>query len=243
MDTDATMIRPTFSQYLSRLGRLALLPASAVLLVACANQQPSIIQQPTTARPQPVPVQAQANGSIFQSASYRPLFQDRSPAYVGDTLTVLIQEQTSVSNSEQVSGSRTGTATANIGGISLPFFPGYLENKMGNASLNGSGGLQSSGKGSNINSSSFTSSITVTVIEQLANGNLVVSGEKQIRVNGENEFVRLSGVVNPRDILPGNQVSSTKVADARIEQQTEGNNRRFADPGWMTRIFQSVLPF
>ncbi|MDN0082260.1 flagellar basal body L-ring protein FlgH [Crenobacter sp. SG2305] len=237
------MIRPTFFLSYVRLGRLVLLPLAAAVLSACAFQQPSIIQQPMTARPQPVPVQAQANGSIFQQANFRPLFQDRAPAMVGDTLTVLIQEQTSVSNSEQSTGSRTGSASASLPSVSLPFFPGYMEQKLANTSLNGTGALASTGKGSNSNSSSFTSSITVTVIEQLANGNLVVSGEKQIRVNGENEFVRLSGVVNPRDILPGNQISSTKVADARIEQQTEGNNRRYADPGWLTRIFQSVLPF
>jgi flagellar L-ring protein precursor FlgH len=238
------MIRPTFFDHHVRCLRFAAMVGALALLAGCAMQQPSIVQLPTSARPQPLPQQAQANGSIFQTASYRPLFQDRAPAMVGDTLTIDIQERTSVSNSELTDGNRSGSAAANIAaGVSLPFMPGYLEGILGNTSLTGNGALKSSGKGSNINNSSFTSSITVTVLEQLPNGNLVVSGEKQIRVNGDNEFVRLSGVVNPRDILPGNRVSSTKVADARIEQQTDGNNRRFAEPGWLTRIFQSVLPF
>ena len=47
------------------------------------------------------------------------------------------------------------------------------------------------------------------MVEVLSNGNLIVSGEKQVRVNGEHEFIRLSGVVNPRDIKPGNMLSST----------------------------------
>lgn len=80
----------------------------------------------------------------------------------------------------------------------------------------------------------------------------MVSGEKQVRINGELEYIRLSGIVNPRDIKPysydkglqqGYYVSSTRLADARIEQQGEGNNNRFAQPGWLTRFFMTISPF
>ena len=68
----------------------------------------------------------------------------------------------------------------------------------------------------------FTGSIAVTVVEVLPNGNLLVAGEKQIGINQGSEFIRLSGVVNPTFILVGNQVSSTTVADARIEYRGSG---------------------
>ncbi|MFD2448404.1 flagellar basal body L-ring protein FlgH [Vogesella fluminis] len=114
---------------------------------------------------------------------------------------------------------------------------------MGGASLNGSGSASESGSSSNTNSSSFNTSITVTVIDVYPNGNLLVSGEKQMKINGEHEFIRLSGVINPRDIKQGNNVESTRMADARIEQINQGRSRAYNDTGWLQKIFLSLLPF
>jgi flagellar L-ring protein precursor FlgH len=72
---------------------------------------------------------------------------------------------------------------------------------------------------------------------------LLVSGEKQMKINSEHEFIRLSGVVNPRDIKQGNTVESTRIADARIEQLNEGRGRAYNDTGWLQKVFLSVLPF
>jgi flagellar L-ring protein FlgH len=216
----------------------------ATLLAGCAFQEPPLVQGPMTARPQPKPVVTANNGSIFQVGSYRPLAADSSPAMVGDTLTINIQEQTSTSATEQVTESRASSINESINsGMQLPFVPGYLEKALGGTSLGGTGAASQSGKGSNALSTTFVSSITVTVIEVLANGNLSVSGEKQVRINGDIESIRLSGVVNPRDISKDRSVSSLKVADARIEQETKGNNRLYNEPGWLTKFFLSVLPF
>lgn len=222
-------------------GVMAMLAAA---LSGCAVPEPPIVQQPMSARPQPAPQALPGNGSIFQAGSYQPIFADRVPARVGDTLTVTIEEKTTTAASEQTTGKRTSSLSNSMGaGLQLPFVPDYLEKKLAGASLSADGSATSGGKGTNQASSSFVSSITVTVIDVLANGNLVVSGEKQVRLNGDTEYIRLSGVVNPRDIKTGNTVSSTKVADARIEQQSKGNNRSFAEPGWLTRFFMTVLPF
>ncbi|XLM19622.1 flagellar basal body L-ring protein FlgH, partial [Chromobacterium piscinae] len=112
----------------------------------------------------------------------------------------------------------------------------------GGTSFNGTGSANNTGKGNSQVATTFVSSITVTVIDVLANGNLVVSGEKQVRINSDTESIRLSGVVNPRDVAPDRTVSSLKVADARIEQQTKGNNRLYNEPGWLTKFFMSLLP-
>jgi flagellar L-ring protein precursor FlgH len=60
-------------------------------LVGCGSTPTTIVQQPVTARPQPVPAEARTNGSIFQMAAYHPLFEDRRPRNVGDTLTINIR--------------------------------------------------------------------------------------------------------------------------------------------------------
>jgi flagellar L-ring protein precursor FlgH len=213
-------------------------------LAGCAVQTPSIVQQPVSVRPQPVPLAVPANGSIFQQASFRPLFEDRMPVGVGDILTVQIEESNRSSLSEESKGNRDASIKGGIdASINIPFFSNYLEDKLGGTSLNGSGSASRNGKGSNTNASSFNSSISVTVIEVLANGNLAVSGEKQMKINEELEVVRLSGVINPRDIKKGNVVSSTRMADARVEQVNQGSNRLFNQTGWLSRFFLTILPF
>jgi flagellar L-ring protein precursor FlgH len=99
------------------------------------------------------------------------------------------------------------------------------------------------GKGETNAENTFTGNITVTVIEVLANGNLLVSGEKQIAIHNEHEFLRFSGVINPLDIKSGNQISSTKVADARIEQRANGVVGDAQDAGWLQKFFMSVAAY
>jgi len=222
--------------------RNCLLLMVVVLLTACAAQEPPLVTLPMTARPQPQANTLPANGSIFQSGSYRAMFEDKMPSLVGDTLTINIQEKSATSQSEQTTATRSSALNDSISsGMQLPFVPTSLTKGLG-ASLTGSGSANNTGKGTNQVATTFVSSITVTVIEALANGNLVVSGEKVVRINGDTESIRLSGVVNPRDIAADRSVSSLKVADARIEQETKGNNRLYNEPGWLAKFFLSIIP-
>lgn len=217
--------------------------ASVVFLTACQTPPPTIVQQPMTARPQSAVVSRPSNGSIYQAAATRPLFEDQVPRQVGDILTVIIQESSSVANSEESKGSRSASSSAGVTGFDIPFFPDYLEEKAKGLNLGFNGASSANGSGTSKAASSFNSNISLTVIDVLPNGNLQVSGEKQVKMNGEMQFIRLSGIVNPRDIRSGNTVSSQKIADARIEQINQGNNNAFAQPGWLSRIFMSILPF
>ncbi len=79
--------------------------------------------------------------------------------------------------------------------------------------------------------------ITVTVTDVMGNGNLLVSGEKQMGINQGTEFIRFSGVVNPRTVSGNNTVPSTLVADARIEYTAKGYIDEAQPMGWMQRIF------
>ena len=213
-----------------------------VLLAGCATEPAPLVQLPTTARPQPQPASMPSNGSLFQNANYRPLFEDKMPSLVGDTLTINIQEKSSTSASEQTTATKSAAISDTLkSGIQLPFIPSSLGSGMG-ANLSGNGSASNTGKGTNQVATTFVSSITVTVIDVLANGNLMVSGEKVVRINGDTESIRLSGVVNPRDISADRSVSSLKVADARIEQETRGNNRLYNEPGWLAKFFLSIMP-
>lgn len=105
-----------------------------------------------------------------------------------------------------------------------------------------SGGNDFSGKGGASANNTFTGTITVSVSSVLANGNLKVVGEKQIEINQGTEFIRFSGVVNPRTINADNAVLSTSVADARIEYVGNGYINDAQQMGWLQRFFLTIAP-
>ena len=217
-----------------------LLLASTALITACAPFPKVEVQQPTTAKPAQPARAVQANGAIFQAVAYRPLFEDNRPRFVGDLLTINISEKLSASSQKNSSVAKTGAVTAAAPNIQLPI--GVLQG-LNSMSVTGSSSNTFDGKGSSDAANSFTGTITVTVIDVLGNGNLVVSGEKQLGTNRDVEFIRFSGVVNPAHILAGNTVSSTQVADARIELRGQGQVDEAAVMGWLGRFFLSFLPF
>ena len=110
------------------------------LLAGCAVQTAPITHQPMSMRPQPVPAAVPTDGSIFQAASFRPMFEDRSPVRVGDILTVTIRESNKSATAEDTEGSHDSSIDGGIAaGSSLPFIPGAIERKLGGLSLSGSG--------------------------------------------------------------------------------------------------------
>ncbi|MDB5805673.1 MAG: flgH2 [Betaproteobacteria bacterium] len=218
---------------------LALL-ACAALLGACAPMPKVEIAHAITAKPVAVQRSPQANGAIFQAVSYRPLFEDNRPRYIGDILTININEKLAASTQKNSSVSKVGNTTTDATNVQLPI--GVLQG-LNHIGVSGGSSSTFDGKGSSDANNSFTGTITVTVIDVLGNGNLVVGGEKQLGTNREVEFIRFSGVVNPAQIQPGNVVSSAQVADARIEVRGQGQVDEAAVMGWLGRFFLTFLPF
>ena len=222
--------------------------ALCLLLAGCLATVPATqVQQPMTARPAPVPQPqiGHPSGSIYQAAypgqpfyGYRPLFEDRRARNVGDTMIIQINEKTAASKKSDSNAERTQTSTFSVS--NLMGLPG--KSFLG-AALDASSAHKFEGKGDATNNNDFTGTITVTVIEVLANGNLVVSGEKQIGINQGSEFIRFSGVVNPATVTNGNIVSSAQVADARIEYRANGYIDTAQVMGWLARFFLTFLPF
>lgn len=217
---------------------------AAVLLSGCAYiPYKPLVDGQTTARPMPVQTGV-ANGSIFQSGvtmnyGYQPIFEDRRPRNVGDTLTIVLQENVSASKSSSANASRGGSTS--FGADTLPrMLGGLLGGDRANASLEGSNTF--TGKGGAAAQNTFSGTITVTVVGVLPNGNLNVVGEKQIAINQGAEFIRFSGVVNPRTISSSNTVVSTQVADARIEYVGNGYINEAQNMGWLQRLFLNLSP-
>jgi flagellar L-ring protein precursor FlgH len=197
------------------------------------------IQEPTTAKPVIVARAPQQNGAIFQDGiSYRPLFEDRRARYVGDTLTIVINEKTNASKDGNANASRDASVS-----MSVPTVQGVPLKTLQGTNINATASSKIDTKEATAANNLFTGTVTVTVIDVLPNGNLMVSGEKQIGINSEVEKLRFSGVVNPLYIVNGNQVSSTSVADARMEVASHSDVKPEQLLGFMGRFFLSFLPF
>ncbi|MGG7448919.1 flagellar basal body L-ring protein FlgH [Kosakonia oryzendophytica] len=224
--------------------RYPIMALLAVTLTGCAwVPSKPLVEGATSAQPIPGPVPL-VNGSIYQTAQpinygYQPLFEDRRPRNVGDMLTITLQENVSASKSSSANASRDGKSS-----FGIDTTPRYLEGLFGNAraDLSTSGSNTFEGKGGANASNTFSGTLTVTVDQVLINGNLHVVGEKQIAINQGTEFIRFSGVVNPRTISGSNTVQSTQVADARIEYVGNGYINEAQTMGWLQRFFLNLSP-
>lgn len=212
--------------------QIGLLIAACMLATGCAITPDTIVKQPMTAKPQAVTPAKASSGAIFNSAAYRPLFEDRRPRFVGDIVTINIVENTSATKAGESSASKDGKAE----GIITSLFG----KPMPKAAVSGSSALSYKDKADEKASNVFTGAITVTVVEVLANGYLVVGGEKQVSLDKGTEFVRFSGVINPDSITVGNFVPSNKVADARIEYRTNTKIDAAGVASLLARFFLSI---
>ncbi len=208
-------------------------------LAPCVHTTPpTSVHQPMSVRPEsrvPPPV---ANGAIYQTGAARPLFEDRRARFVGDTLTIHLVEKTQASTKSSTSAERDYT-----GAVSVPTISGLPFKTFQGMQLGATDQQKFAGKGDSAANNDFSGFVTVTVIEVLPNGNLVVSGEKMVAINQGDEYIRFSGVVNPNYISGLNTVPSTQVADARIEYKATGFIDSAQVMGWLARFFLTVLPF
>lgn len=232
---------PLLCSVTSRLLRLCGVGLVVIAAGCAVIPPPDVVTGPVTAEPPPAPAAlAVPNGAIYQPGVYGnyPLFEDRRPRNIGDIVTIKLEERINAAKNVATNTSRNGSVEVGFDGI-----PRVLGSGLTGQDLDMSGGNQASGTGSTNASNVFTGSITTTVIAVLPNGNLQVAGEKQIAINRGQEYVRFSGIIDPRSIQGTNTVSSTQVADARIEYRSKGVMDEVQTMGWLQRFFLIASPF
>lgn len=246
MSRPAGMLPAALAAAVAAAATLAAVVIAATALAGCdtvsenINKRPPVdITQPTSARPAPLSDSPPINGSIFQSAQYRPLFEDYRARLIGDTITVQIVEKISATQTSTSSVDKSGSLAGGVTAI-----PGIKANSFltGRASVGATSANSFAGKGSTLNSNDFSGTITATVTEVLPNGHLMIAGEKQIGVNHNVDVLRFSGQVDPRAIQTGNSVASAQIANVRIEQRGRGQQADAQGIGWLGRFFLNVLP-
>ncbi|MGF1747951.1 MULTISPECIES: flagellar basal body L-ring protein FlgH [Vibrio] len=177
-----------------------------------------------------------SKGSLYTGTTAMTLFQDRRAYRVGDILTVVLDEKTESdkSASTQFGKDSNVTVTAPTLGTTV-----YDEGTVALDASRDFDGAAATSQGNRL-----TGSITVTVYDVLPNGVLRVRGEKWLKLNQGDEYIRLTGNVRVDDIQANNTLSSQRIADARITYAGRGTFADSNTAGWLTQFFTSPwMPF
>lgn len=169
------------------------------------------------------------------------LFSDNRARGIGDIVTVKISESTDISGKEnsKVDSSNGHTISVDTSTFlsKIKDISGYIPNLAANTSHN------FSGKGEYGSNRNINLELTAVVTEILANGNLIIEGNRDVNINGEKYNIKLSGIVRPIDISIDNEIQSTAIANANITLEGKGFLTRAGKRGWWNRIREVVWPF
>ncbi|MDI9819486.1 MULTISPECIES: flagellar basal body L-ring protein FlgH [unclassified Legionella] len=178
------------------------------------------------------------NGSIYNAETVIPLFETPRARHAGDVLTVTLIERTDAQKraiTRQRKNERDQIFNATFMGRPIALGGGYSMDFDLDARR------QFEGEGQSVQNNKLAGSISVTVAKVLANGSMMVQGEKWIHINQGSEYVRLSGIVRPQDIRPDNSITSDKVANARISYGGTGQVNNTNAQGWLARFIWGPL--
>jgi len=244
------------ARFASTLGALAL----AALAGGCAaldrvrliGEQPPLsrIENPTNQpgykpvqMPMPTPQPATYNPNSLWRSGSRAFFKDQRARQVGDilTITVNITDKAAIANETQ--RSRANKEDSGIdeffGRTKLPILNKALPIRL----LTADSTASSDGKGSVNRQEALQTNVAAVVTQVLPNGNLVVEGRQEIRVNFEVRELVVAGIVRPEDIQSDNTIDSSKIAETRIAYGGRGQITDVQQPRYGQQIMDIVLPF
>jgi len=183
-----------------------------------------------------------SEGSLYTVAGLNSqLFTDLKARRVNDIVTIRVLESTvaeSTADSQTNHKSSTALSVDNFLGIEK-----YTGNVPLAKAINTSSDMQFKGDGTTKRSGSVSAFMAARVKEVLPNGDLVIEGIKEVKVNNEQQMLRLFGVVRPRDIGPDNVVVSAAIANLMVQIDGHGILSDSIKPGWLFRILTKVWPF
>ena len=183
----------------------------------------------------------QATGAIYVGRQSDSWFGRGRNFQVGDVITVLLSESTQAVRSQNNALSRKSSNDA----LPLSVLQSKLTNNtslFGGTSLAGNT-IASTGAGSADQLATLTGSIAVSVVSVMANGNLVLRGEKQLALTEGSEIIQVAGIIRQEDVAPNNTVQSRRLANAQITYRGTGDLAATAQAGWGTSSLLKFWPF
>ncbi len=187
-------------------------------------------------------------GSIWAKGKRRTrqVYADDTAKGVGDSVTIVIEEESKIENETTRSLDKSNSRSAEASGsVDLGNMVSWLEGriwKLPNVDVSHEAGNKFDGKATLDSDRKVTDRFTVTVEDVLPNGNLVVVGKREREVDGDNQVVQASGIIRPSDVAFDNTVSSKKVAEFKLVYKAVGRESKFTKPGWLAQILNALNP-
>ncbi|GLQ18833.1 flagellar basal body L-ring protein FlgH [Maritalea porphyrae] len=193
--------------------------------------------------PMPAPERvAYSPNSLFISGT-RGFFKDQRASKVGDILTVQVTISDKAQFSNKTARSRTSTNDAGAGGVVGSLFNSVVPGVSPSTAIELKSGSADSGNGSVDRSETLETQVAAVVIQVLPNGNLVIEGRQEVRVNFEVRDLIVAGIVRPEDIGAANTIPSSKIAQARISYGGRGQITDVQQPRYGQQFMDAILPF
>lgn len=234
---------------------LTIIAATALSLTACAgmNEKLSRVGRPPAQSftdPATIPMPAAQTdvreANSLWSSNRQTFFKDQRARQIGDILTVLVTIRDQARLENETTRERNSTEQAgvtNLLGFETyadkvfpgPFNPGQLGNFGSTTNTSGNGEIQ--------RRDLINTKLAAIVADILPNGNMVIKGQQEVRVNNENRVMTMTGVIRPEDITIANTVGYEKVAEARISYGGYGQITDLQGPRYGSQIFEAISPF
>ena len=213
-------------------------------LSACAHTPPEV-DIDTYATPVEEPREVVSSpGSLWQpDARFADLFADARARRVGDIVVVQIDENDSTENEAKTKADRTNSIDNSVTNLlGIPLQRSVLGTQI-TPEIGASSSSEFEGNGKTSRKGDITGSVSARVMRVLPNGNLMINGKKQIRVNGEIQYLILTGIIRPEDINAGNRIMSTSIADLRLDYYGKGIMGDQMDRGFISKVVDKVWRF
>ena len=214
-----------------------IVPVLVIMLSGCAQHNAdrvSIYFEPMYPQEMPLVETNNRSGTIFNATRGNLFSMESRAQMVGDIITVQFAESFQATKSQNAA-----TAKSNDSSISLPTALGTpeLSTKLGSSLAN-----TFSGSGSSAQSNSLNGQVSVHVVRVFQNGNLEILGQKKLTLNNGDEYIRVHGIVRPKDINEKNIVSSDRIANANIQYIGAGDIAASGKKGWYSKILDTINP-
>ncbi|ETR75838.1 flagellar L-ring protein FlgH [Afipia sp. P52-10] len=194
--------------------------------------------------PMPTPQAASYSPNSLWRNGSRAFFKDQRARQVGDLLTVTVNITDKATFDNETKRSRTNKEDSGISDFAgSKLLSGKAALAMPGKILSADSTAQSDGKGSVNRQEALQTSVAAVVTQILPNGNLVVEGRQEIRVNFEIRELIVAGIVRPEDIQSDNTIDSTKIAQARIAYGGRGQITDVQQPRYGQQVLDVLLPF
>ena len=216
-----------------------------MMVSACSVLPPQPLAHSAGFEPvQPLEKQAERvpTGGIYVSRQSDSWFGRGRNFQVGDVITVLLNESTQAARTQGSDLKRESSNTA-LNTAFSPKWGGQMGNILSNPVNLGSSVTKSVGTGKADQEASLTGSVAVSVVSVMANGNLVLRGEKQVALTEGAETIQVSGIIRPEDVSAVNTVQSRRLANAQISYRGSGDLASTAKAGWGTSALMKLWPF